>query len=68
MQNMPATIDIERRDRALIAFTILNGARDGAIATSGTSEGKIDREAREVRTKFSKSSSLPFPVGDDILR
>jgi site-specific recombinase XerD len=31
--NMPATTDLERRDRALIAFTILTGARDGAIAS-----------------------------------
>lgn len=31
--NMPTTTDIERRDRALIAFAILTGARDGAIAS-----------------------------------
>jgi hypothetical protein len=30
---MPATIDVARRDRALIAFTILTGARDGATAS-----------------------------------
>jgi hypothetical protein len=28
---MPAATEIERRDRALVAFTILTGARDGAI-------------------------------------
>jgi site-specific recombinase XerD len=33
IQSMPATTDIERRDRALIAFTILTGARDGAVAS-----------------------------------
>ena len=33
IQSMPATTDIERRDRALIAFAILTGARDGAIAS-----------------------------------
>jgi hypothetical protein len=32
--NMPATTDVQRRERALIAFTILTGARDGAIASS----------------------------------
>jgi hypothetical protein len=30
---MPVETAIERRDRALIAFTILTGARDGAIAS-----------------------------------
>jgi integrase len=72
IHNMPATTDIERRDRALIAFTILTGARDGAIASFklrhiDTAEGKIDQDAREVLTKFSKSFVTTFfPVGDDI--
>ena len=72
IQSMPATTDIERRNRALIAFTILTGARDGAIASFklrhiDTVEGKIDQDAREVRTKFSKSFVTAFfPVGDDI--
>ena len=71
-QAMPATTDIERRDRALIAFTILTGARDGAIASFklrhiDIDEGKIDQDAREVQTKFSKSFVTTFfPVGDDI--
>ena len=69
---MPATTDIERRDRALIAFAILTGARDGAIASFklrhvDIAEGKIDQDAREVLTKFSKSFVTTFfPVGDDI--
>src|SRR5271165_5041884 len=33
IRSMSAITDIERRDRALIAFTILTGARDGAIAS-----------------------------------
>lgn len=57
---MPATTEIERRDRALIAFTVLTGARDGAIASFkirhvDIDQGQIDQDAREVRTKFSKS-------------
>jgi hypothetical protein len=69
---MPATTDVERRDRALIAFTILTGARDGAIASFklkhvGIAESRIDQDARQVRTKFSKSFVTNFfPVGDDI--
>jgi integrase len=69
---MSATTDIERRDRALIAFTILTGARDGAVASFklrhiDIDQGQIDQDAREVRTKFSKSFVTTFfPVGDDI--
>jgi len=72
IQTMPACTDIERRDRALIAFTILSGARDGAIASLKLAhidmvEEKIDQDAREVRTKFSKSFVTTFfPVGDDV--
>jgi len=72
IQSMPATSDSERRDLALIAFTILTGARDGAIASFKLRhidivDGKIDQDAREVRTKFSKSFVTTFfPVGDDI--
>jgi integrase len=56
----------------LIAFAILTGARDGAIASFKLrhieiAEGQIDQDAREVRTKFSKSFvTVFFPVGDDI--
>jgi integrase len=69
---MPASTGIELRDRALIAFTILTGARDGAIASFklrhiDLAEGRIDQDAREVRTKFSKSFVTTFfPVGEDI--
>jgi integrase len=69
---MPAATEIDRRNRALIAFAILTGARDGAIASFklrhiDVAEGKIDQDAREVRTKFSKSFVTAFfPVGDDI--
>src|SRR5215510_139517 len=72
IHTMPASTEIERRDRALIAFTILTGARDGAIASFklghiDVAEGKIDQDAREVRTKFSKSFVTTFfPVGDDM--
>ena len=69
---MPATTEIERRDRALIAFTILTGARDGATASIklkhiDLEQGFIDQDARQVNTKFSKSfATWFFPVGDDI--
>lgn len=69
---MPMVTDIERRDRALLAFAILTGARDGAMASFklrhiDVVEGKIDQDARDVRTKFSKSFITTFfPVGDDL--
>jgi integrase len=72
LKSMPVTTDVERRDHALIAFTILTGARDGAIASFKLRhidivEGQIDQDARDVRTKFSKSFVTAFfPVGDDI--
>lgn len=72
IQIMPATTGIERRDRALIAFTILTGARDGAIASFklrhiDLAEGQLNQDAREVQTKFSKSFVTTFfPVGDDV--
>jgi integrase len=72
IQAMPRTTVIERRDRALIAFTILTGARDTAIASLKLKhidlrEQKVDQDAREVRTKASKTiTTYFFPVGQDI--
>jgi integrase len=69
---MPGRSEIERRDRALIAFTLLTGARDSAIASMKLKHinliaGCVDQDAREVKTKFSKTfTTYFFPVGDDI--
>ena len=74
IQTMPASTEIERRDRALVALTILTGARDGAIASLklkhiDIDQGRVDQDAREVKTKFSKSfATWFFPVGEDIRR
>jgi integrase len=70
--NMPAGSEIERRNRALLAFTILTGARDGAIASFKIkhieiAEDRVDHDAREVKTKASKTFITNFfPVGDDL--
>src|SRR5215813_9279590 len=72
IRTMPGGNEIERRDRALVAFTILTGARDGAIASLklkhlDIDQGRLDQDARQVNTKFSKSfTTWFFPVGDDI--
>jgi len=70
---MPADTDIERRNRALIAFALLTGARDSAIASMKLKHvdlhaGSVHQDAREVRTKYSKTfTTFFFPVGDEIL-
>jgi integrase len=72
LKAMPARTDIEKRDRAVIAFTLLTGARDGATASFKLKHidvvvGKVDQDAREVATKRAKTfPSFFFPVGDDI--
>ena len=72
LKTIPDTTDVQLRNRALIAFTLLTGARDGAIASMKLKhvdvvEGKVVQDAREVRTKFSKSfTTWFFPVGDDV--
>lgn len=66
---MPKTSAIERRNRALIAFTLLSGARDGAIISMRV--GHVDLAGREVLqhpdevdTKASKQiHTWFFPVG-----
>ncbi len=69
---MPATAEIERRDRALVAFTILTGARDRAIVSFKLKHIDLERElleqdARQVRTKRAKTfTTWFFPVGDAI--
>jgi integrase len=69
---MPGDSDIEKRDRALIAFAILSGARDDAIASMLVRHVDLERrtvfhDAREVRSKNRKTfTSTFFPVGADI--
>jgi len=69
---MPTTTLIQRRDRALVAFTILTGMRDNAIASLRLKHVDLDRELvvqdpNEVRTKFSKRIiTYFFPVGEDL--
>ena len=74
ISKMPGGNEIERRNRALVAFTLLTGARDSAIASMKLKHvdligGCINQDAREVKTKFSKTfNTFFFPVGDEINR
>lgn len=67
---MPASTPMERRDRAVVAFILLTGGRDGAVATLRLKHvdmpaRKVFWDAREVRTKRAKTfTSGFFPVGD----
>lgn len=69
IDGMKAEIPFQKRARAIIAFTLLTGARDDAIASM--SLGHVDlkervvfQDARDVRTKFRKTfSTWFFPVG-----
>jgi len=69
---MPASNEIERRDRALVAFALLSGARDRAIVSFRLKHIDVENEliqqdARDVRTKRAKTfTTWFFPVGDDI--
>lgn len=74
LEKMPAATDIEKRNRALIALAALTGARADALATLklkhiDLEQRWIDQDAREVRTKDSKTIKTTFcPVGGDALQ
>jgi integrase len=70
--SMPTETAIQRRDRALVAFTVLTGMRDNAIASLRLKHVDVEGELvvqdpREVRTKFSKKIvTYFFPIGADL--
>ena len=70
VEQMGNSDDIELRDRALIAFVLLTGARDSAVASLKLKHIDLDsrcvyQDAREVKTKFSKTfTTYFFPVGE----
>ncbi len=65
----PTATVIDRRDRALIAFTALTGMRDAAIASLPLGMVDLDtdsvfQDARRVKTKNAKTmTTYFFPVG-----
>jgi integrase len=69
---MPFESEIERRNRALVAFTLLTGARDSATASMKLKhidliEKCVYQDARDVKTKFSKTfTTYFFSVGEEI--
>ncbi|MFT6389658.1 MAG: integrase [Cellvibrionaceae bacterium] len=71
---IPNTTASEKRDKALIAFTLLTGARGSAIAPMKIEHidikmGMVYQDASGVKTKYSKSFTRYFsPVGDEVYR
>ena len=69
IHTMATKTEIDRRNRALIAFTILTGARDSAIASMKLKHvdliaSSVHQDARDVKTKFSKTfNTFFFPGG-----
>lgn len=70
ISQMPARTDIERRDRALIAFTAITGIRDGALISLRVKHVDSDRlrvaqNPNEVATKAGKRiDTFFFPVSE----
>lgn len=73
LANMAAATVLERRDRALVAFAAMTGARVSALATFqlghvDLSKGFVEQDARSVHTKFAKTFRTYFmPVVDGAL-
>ena len=69
LRQMPVDTVLQRRDRAVFAFTILTGARDNAVASIRLKdvnlyERMVYQDPRAVRTKASKGIwTWFFPVG-----
>lgn len=71
LASMPCQTHIELRDRAVLAFAIVSGARDGAIASFrlkhvNLAAQTIFQDGRDVKTKGRKTfTSSFFPVGPE---
>lgn len=69
---LPVETDIDLRNRALIAFTLLTGVRDSALVSLSLRHvsaegGYVFQDARDVDVKLSKTfTTYFFQVGDDV--
>lgn len=72
IDKMPFETEIEQRNRAVIAFIFLTGARDGAVASFKLKHldlvaDCVNHDARDVKSKFGKTfPTYFFPVGPEI--
>jgi site-specific recombinase XerC len=68
LELMPDGSVIQRRDRAVVAFTLLSGARDNAVASFAIRHVNVElrtvfQDARTVRTKNAKTFVSSFFPG-----
>lgn len=72
-RQMPNEADIDKRNRALFAFLLVTGVRDGAAASLKLKhldvvERRVIQDAREVKTKASKTIYTTFfPVPSELI-
>ncbi|SEQ08569.1 site-specific integrase [Thalassovita taeanensis] len=64
-QAMPNGTEFEKRDKALFAFFMLTGARDGAVASLklkhvNVQTGQVFQDGRDVNTKFANTFRCQF--------
>jgi integrase len=65
---------VERRNRAVLAFAVVTGARAAALASFrlgdvNAEEGWVNQDARHVKTKFSKTfRTILMPVSETAMR
>ncbi|MFZ2620118.1 MAG: site-specific integrase, partial [Alphaproteobacteria bacterium] len=69
---MPHDTDIEKRDRALLAFVAITGVRDGALISLRLKDVDIPtrtiwQDPKHVKTKFRKSMTTAFVPIDPML-
>ncbi|MFZ3585350.1 site-specific integrase [Loktanella sp. DJP18] len=72
-QAMPFETAFQKRDKALFAFFMLTGARDGAVASLKLKHVNVDlghvfQDAREVKTKAAKTIMCQFFPVDQAYR
>jgi integrase len=65
LERSPVATVIERRNRAIVAFTWLTGVRDGALVTLklkhvDLAKQLVDQDPREIKTKNSKQMRTTF--------
>lgn len=68
---LPDGTDIEKRNKAFFAFLMITALRDGAIASLKLKhidliDGAVHQDAREVKTKFSKTFTTWFMPVDPV--
>ncbi|MBY0462651.1 MAG: site-specific integrase [Alphaproteobacteria bacterium] len=72
LKKMPLTNEVERRNQALIAFTLLTGVRVQVLMTLKIKHvyfirGLVRQNPKEVKTKFSKTiNTFFFPVRENV--